>query len=652
VETNKTALFDLFRRERQYCVPLFQRPYVWSHQKQWEPLWNDILDRSKAVLDHRGSGHRALVVRNHFLGAIVTRRLDVFGQHIDAAEVIDGQQRLTTLQIVIAAFHDFLRNLPGEEGAKLARVAGDLGALTRNAGVLGGEKEVYKVWPTNADREVFEKVVTAGSPDEVKARFKLVRRKYQRKPDPRPRLAEAYLYFHDAIDSFCRETDDGGDLGLEPRAHALYEALRRHVLLVHIELQDDDDPQVIFESLNARGEPLLPSDLIRNFVFMRAGAQDQNPDALYKSWWSHYDEELAPFQQQGEDRFWKQMDRQGRLRRPRLDLFVYHYLQSLIGEEFSIGHLYQAFRDWWEAGEEERQVEHELRRMRAHSDVFARLAVPREGDPLATFAGRLAVLDTSTIYPVLLYLLVGAGDRVSPDEVDGILVDLESFLVRRMVCGLTTKSYNKLFVGLLRRLRDADRIERSIVQSFLMEGSGPAVMWPDDATLRRSWLTRAVYPELKAHRVSMVLHAINRQLHTSKQEPIRYTGSLSIEHVMPVEWPTAWPPPVEAESPVEDQESAVDRRNRLIHSFGNLTLLTQALNSSISNGPFKAKRPEIAEQSLIRMNAWFQRVDGWDEDRILARGEALFDTACAVWPRPASDPPRGATYDRTDAAAT
>lgn len=248
METHKTALFDLFRRERQYCVPLFQRPYVWRQGKQWGPLWADVIDRGRAVLDHGQAARRDSVIRNHFLGAIVTRRLDVFGTHIDAAEVIDGQQRLTTLQVLLVAFHDYLRNLPEESAAELSRVASDLGSLTRNAGVMATEHESFKVWPANADRGTFEKVVTASGPDEVKARFPLVRRKYQRKPDPRPRLAEAYLYFSEEIADFCSEDGDGRAATLEQRVHALYEALRRHVLLVHIELQDDDDPQVIFES--------------------------------------------------------------------------------------------------------------------------------------------------------------------------------------------------------------------------------------------------------------------------------------------------------------------------------------------------------------------------------------------------------------------
>ena len=634
METNKTALFDLFRRERQYRVPLFQRQYVWSEETQWEPLWNDIANRAQAV---REASERRKVqpVRNHFLGAIVTQRLDVFGVQIDAAEVIDGQQRLTTLQVVLAAFRDFLQTLSEEDAIALARVASDLGTLTKNAGVMAAPFEVFKVWPTNADREVFEQVLTSGSVAEVEKRFPLVRRKYQRKPNPRPHLAEAYLYFHERIKEFCTSVEEVVVPHIQKQVHALYEALQRHILLVHIELQENDDPQVIFESLNARGEPLLPSDLIRNFVFMRAGAQDRDADGLYEQWWKEYDEREAPEQQDGEHRFWKQMDRQGRIRRPRLDLFVYHYLQSILSEEVGIGHLYKTFRDWWEGSPDERDVEVELDRMRTHSNVFVRLTLPAKDGAVEAFARRLKVLDTSTIYPVLLLLLGGRKDRVAEGDLKGILQDLESYLIRRLVCGFTTKSYNRFFLGLLRRLREADVISRSLIQEHLLEGTGPAVVWPNDTTFARAWLSQPVYRNIKSRRVEMILSAINARLHSAKQEPVTFEGTLTVEHVLPIAWAAPdWPDPPSHPDPEDGEETAEELRNRLLHTFGNLTLLTQPLNSSVSNGPYEKKRTEITKHSLSRLNAWFQTEAEWNESKIQERGKVLLETAKDAWPRP------------------
>ncbi|MFN0245014.1 MAG: DUF262 domain-containing protein [Planctomycetota bacterium] len=633
METNKTALFDLFRRERQYRVPLFQRPYVWSQEKQWEPLWQDVVDRTEAVLDSQASKLPRQAPGNHFLGAIVTRHAEVFGKQIDAAEVIDGQQRLTTTQVMLKAFFDYLQNLDAESKEALAQVASDVGTLTKNSGVMATEHEAFKVWPTNADRDTFRLVMTAGSVSDVEQRFPLVRRKWQRKYDPRPRLAEAYLYFHEAVRGYCADSKDGTVEGVVTRANALHEALRRHLLLVHIELSKDDDPQVIFESLNGRGEPLLPSDLIRNFVFMRAGTDQKDVDAIYASAWREYDEKKAQADSQGEDRFWKQLERQGRLLRPRLDLFVFHYLQCQVGEEFSIGHLFQTFRRWWDRAP--RDVEQELVRMKDHSGKFAALVAPEGDDAQSVFAQRLKAVDTSTVYPIVLYLLVGGGQRVDREQLPGMLADIESYLIRRLICDLTPKSYNKTFLALLKRLINAERIDRALIQGFLLDGSGPAVVWPDDAAFRKAWMTRPIYDDLNATRVSVILEAINSRMHTAKQEPIQILSSLTVEHVMPVKWTTSWAAPT-AHAATGDSESPDDRRNRLLHTFGNLTLLTRELNSGVSNGPYATKRVEIADQSLIRLNLWFREVATWDEASIEQRGAVLCDVAVQVWQHPST----------------
>ena len=227
-------------------------------------------------------------------------------------------------------------------------------------------------------------------------------------------------------------------------------------------------------------------------------------------------------------------------------------------------------------------------------------------------------------------------------RLNGILEDLESYLVRRLVCGLTTKGYNKFFLSLLRRLREAEVIDRRLVQDYLMEGTGPAVVWPDDTLFSRSWLARPVYDDIKSQRVAMILGAINKRLHSSKQEPVSFAGKLTVEHVLPVGWaPPAWPEPENVPEGLDDEETAKEKRNRLLHTFGNLTLLTQELNSSVSNGPYDKKRPEIAEQSLIRLNTWFQKEPDWNETKILERGKALFGLAVEVWPRPGSAKPEG-----------
>lgn len=642
MRSTNLPLFDLFQRQRRYVVPLFQRPYVWEQEEQWEPLWQDIAGRAEAVLERDSRGTRSDKIGSHFLGAIVLNQIKVYGRQVDTVEVIDGQQRLTTLQLMLAAFRDEVRR--SEE----KRLADDLERLTENDGVRESEVERFKVWPTNADRHDFEASMAAGAVVDLEKTYPLQRRKYARKPEPRPRLVEAYLFFARSIREFCSELAPSvapsevtsatapatGRRFSSERAHALYEALRRHIQLVVIELEDDDDPQVIFETLNARGVPLLPSDLIRNFVFLRATQQGENAEDLYGTLWAEYDERPAEAKAGKGERFWKQMERQGRARRTRLDLFMHHYVQYRSAQDLSIGHLFQAFRAWWESGGK-RSVADELSELRRHSDIFASVLVPDGDGRLATFAKRLQALDTSTVYPLLLMLLVGGKQRIPEEELDGILVDLESYLVRRMVCDLGTKNYNRFFLSVLQRLRaSTDVVTRDTVRQMLLAPDGSAGEWPDDKKFAKAWLEKPVYEYLKATRCSMLLQAVDRAMQTPKQEAITISGRLTVEHVLPQQWesPEWLEPPVEGGT---DDESTVERRNRLLHSLGNLTLLTQELNSSVSNGPFAAKRPEIARQSALRLNSYFQDVLTWDEAEILRRGEALLEHAKRLWPHPA-----------------
>ncbi|NVI98470.1 DUF262 domain-containing protein [Myxococcus sp. AM009] len=633
---SKLSLVEMFEKQRRYVVPLFQRPYVWVQDEQWEPLWQDITGRADSILEREARGTRSDRIENHFLGAVVLNQIRVYGKEVDAVEVIDGQQRLTTLQLLLAAFRDVVK------GTEERRLVDDLTRLTENSGVLASEIERFKVWPTNADRRDFEAALVAGSVADLEAKYPLQRRKYARKFDPRPRLVETYLFFSRRVSEFCSVAPEGAPENAETpalptfsadRAYALFEALKRHIQLVVIELEDDDDPQVIFETLNARGVPLLPSDLIRNFVFLKATQQGESAEDLYNAHWKEYDERPAEAGAGKNEHFWKLEERQGRVKRPRLDLFMHHYVQYRSAQDLSIGHLFQAFRSWWGA-KAKRSVSAELKELRRHSDVFANVLVPDGNGRTALFAKRLQALDTSTVYPVLLLLLVGGKDRVVAGDLDGIVTDLESYLVRRMVCDLGTKNYNRFFLSMLQKLRGSTGpISRATVQQMMLAPDGSAGEWPDDKKFAKAWLEKPLYETLKPMRCSMLLEALDRAMLTSKQEAVTINGKLTVEHVLPQQWaPPAWPElPAEAGN---DDETAIERRGRLLHAIGNLTLLTQELNSSVSNGPFATKRPEIAKQSVLRLNTYFQDVTTWDEAEIVKRGEMLLEVAKRIWPRP------------------
>jgi hypothetical protein len=165
---------------------------------------------------------------------------------------------------------------------------------------------------------------------------------------------------------------------------------------------------------------------------------------------------------------------------------------------------------------------------------------------------------------------------------------------------------------------------------------GDAVRWPDDDEFQHHWLSTPVYQTLTPRRVVMILEAIEQQLNTSKQEEVIVKGPLTIEHVMP-QMPAEvhWPLPAETQDNEHTRFEARARRTQMSHTLGNLTLLTQALNSSMSNGPFNKKQPEITKQSKLLLNSYFQRFNSggtWTEECIWERGNELFDVARVIWP--------------------
>lgn len=625
MQPTKQSIHDIFEKQRRYLVPLYQRAYVWTREAQWEPLWQDIEQQALGAL-HAMSSDSPLP--NHFLGAVVLSGRRTVGLAHPISEIIDGQQRLTTFQLFLAALRDELRLRGDSEGA------GNLARLTGNPENSRDPEGQHKVWPTNSDRADYAAVTTSGSFDHVAA----LRSKDASGQLVRPRMADAYLYFADSIRRFL----DGEEMpelmerfSLGERCEALQVALRDQLLCVVIELEDGDDPQIIFETLNARGQPLLPSDLIRNFLFLEASRRKEDTDTLYEHYWSPFDNERTVADKNGEARFWHQEVRQGRLNRPRIDLFMYHFITMQAEREIGIGQLYNEFRSWSSHGVQ--NVAGLLSEISRAREVFRRLLDAEGDDPILLLARRAQALDTGTIYPLLLFLLGLPSDELAREERDAIARDIESWLVRRFICNLTNKNYNRFFVNLLRDVKAALRQDRSlhvVVRDELLRPEGPAGRWPDDEEFLQGWLANPVYFKTRSDRSRMLLVAIERHIRTSKSEDVSIPEDLTVEHLLPQSW-SPEVHPFGAGSYMRDQETQERARRRMVDTIGNLTLLTSPLNSSVSNGPINEKLQEIGEHSLLRLNRAI-RVDGsrWTEDEILDRGRKLFEYARTIWSAP------------------
>ncbi|WP_300348615.1 DUF262 domain-containing protein [uncultured Alcanivorax sp.] len=633
-------LNQIFDGTISFQIPLFQRPYVWNKEKNWEPLWDDI----QGLLDYEVQFGRH---RKHFLGAVVLEQLKNVAGSIETHQVIDGQQRFTTLQLIMLAARDLANGLENE---KYFDRFNDL--VTNKASKVDYDHEKYKVWPTNRDREAFKALHESGAEEKAPlADLTLEQLFSDEHIEPNGnKMTEGYLYFRKQLrDWLAGEIDEMDEsekeVNPEERLDALWKIISGGLQVVVINLDDDDESQVIFETLNARGTQLLPADLVKNYLFRKAQAESQNIEELYKRHWSAFDND-----------FWRTEVTQGRAKRPRIDLFLQHYLTLMMREEVRPAHLFESFKEYVENQQALADLpaeklptksnlsvmpvttEEQLKALARYSQAFQTFAEPPAGSRLATFLKRLGAVDTATVYPLLLL----ACDQLLPAkqwEFDQFLTVLESFLMRRMVCGLTSKNYNRLFLDVIKTLDREGVLTANALKSILQSSEGDSVRFPSDEEFKHSILNRAIYQALAQYKIRAILEAIDQTQADRKSENLELPNDLTIEHVMPVNWELNWPIPEEYLSDAEAKLKFAQQRNQLIHALGNLTLITGSLNPSLSNGSWQKKRPELAKYSKLNLNRYFYPVhEGedplaeWNENTIANRGELLFDSARKVWP--------------------
>lgn len=590
------VLLDLFGASQRYVIPIYQRRYVWTRDRQWAPLWQDIRSRAEKVLA------RERHIQPHFLGAVVVSRLETYGHQLTAFDVIDGQQRLTTFQVFLAAFRDALQGHYPVMHDEAAR-------FLVNEGLKASPEERFKVWPTRFDQPTFEQVVERRDPVALTLEVEQARQDIRHVPN----LLAAYVYFHGELQAWLCENPQA----LKERADALLTAMRRYLQVVRIDLEEDDDPQVIFETLNARGEPLQPADLVRNHVFNEAAQRGEDVETLFHTYWAPFDEDGG---------FWRERSTRGRVTRDQLTWFLTYFLTVQQGREVTDTSIFNEFKSWW--SQEEGSVASGLAVLVEYAQAYERWMRAPDTTRFGVVRRRLDAMDLTTLTPLVLWLLTRKD--LPATELQAALSDLESFTVRRFIVGLGSKNYNQLFLQLLQALRRGGPVQET-VRAHLLRGSGESVRWPGDDEVREELVTAPTYKRLRPRGVAMLLEAVEMQLTTHRQEQLIFAAPPTVEHVLPRRWRQHWPPPAPRGGVVD----VAAWRDARLQNLGNLTLIRGTLNSSVSNKGYDVKRPALAEQSALRLNTVFQHQLHWDEDVIESRARDLAGRVLQIWPVPA-----------------
>jgi hypothetical protein len=615
MDTKARTPRELFDGSVCYEIPPFQRPYVWNEEDQWQPLWADIERVASALAEARAAGTDD--ISPHFLGAVVIKQLAAPAGDPARHSVIDGQQRLTTLQILL----DAVQLVTHEQGEEV--VAETLLELVANpAPRFRGTSKRFKLWPSRTDRAAFAEVMDNDL--------------HVSTSNTETRIALAHEFFCQSVREWVSEAGEGEPVGVMVRLRLLAEVVQQQLVIVCINLDQRDDDQLIFETLNDRGTPLLAADLIKNLVFQRGEDVGADVDQWGEKYWADFDED-----------WWRQEVQQGRLFRSRIDLFLQYWLTMRVQDEIPAEKVFAHFRT--HAAPNLRDAESAtnfLAELRRDADTFRAFAELDPSSAPGLFYARVVEgLELGATIPLLLWL-ISDNHNIPDDAVARALGAVESWCVRRTLLRATMKDVNRFVIALIKHigtLKASDVGNGTVL--FLHEQTAESRVWPTDEQLIEGVPKSKLYGTIRQNRLSMVLSAVEQKRRSERNEDVTLPINLQIEHVMPQKWRPNW------SDGIADDPIASTARDRLVQTLGNLTLLTGSLNASLSNRPWldsdaaivaptgpeagKGKRSLIDKYSLLVLNKEIvqQHPSAWTNSDIESRGLEIVKDVDSIWPR-------------------
>ncbi|SCL50736.1 GmrSD restriction endonuclease domain-containing protein [Micromonospora chersina] len=526
VAARETTLQELLEGAKQYQVPLYQRTYSWT-TLQLQRLWDDILK----LADDRTHDPSA----THFIGSLVLAPSPTIGP-VGVAEylVVDGQQRLTTLTILLCAIRDYR-----------AQHEGLMHRDRLNQQYLVNpwkpEPQRLKLIPTQADRDAYlaclDSTPQAGGADPVGA---------------------AYRFF---VAQLAAADDPDDPLDIERIESAVISGLA----LVSVTAQPSDNVYRIFESLNNTGLKLTQADLLRNYLFMRLPTRGET---VYQALWLPLQRQLSS------------------------DELVLLFWLDLVHRDQRVKQtdVYAAQQARLNRLRSEEEIEAEVQRFSRLGALLRVILHPGEEQDMGVRRRleRLSAWGTTTVYPLLLHLL----DRrqhgtATSEQVTSAMLYVESFFVRRLLTGRPTNNLNRILLAVVTEM-DKDLPVDEAVRAYLSTGRK---YYSTDASVRAAVRSIPYYLNGRAHQRKLILQWLEESY--GSKEPVA-PDSLTIEHVLP-QTPTAeWRQMLAAD--LGPDENFGEAHEALVHTLGNLTLT--GYNSELSNKSFAAKRVEMAKSGI------------------------------------------------------
>jgi uncharacterized protein with ParB-like and HNH nuclease domain/predicted transport protein len=562
MDIEKGSIYNLLNGQCQYIIPVYQRKYSWLADVQCERLWKDIVEMEKKKKKH------------HFVGSIVSiaEKKSVMG--VQKQLIIDGQQRMTTLSILMVALRDYLK----EQGAGEEADTNITNMVLKNPSRKGDD--AYKMLLTDSDREIMTKLV-----DGIKI-----------KEDEDSLIYTNYLFFKQKVSEGILTPDE------------IYESISKlDIVGIILDKDQGDEPQLIFESLNSTGMALSKSDLIRNFVLM--GLENEAQKVIYNNYWRPLEKNF-PQQLQGSD--------------DRMDRFFRDYLTLKLGRTVKFDFIYDEFKDY--AGNSELSTPEELAEdVMIYGDLYTNIAtdkkeIPSTHQPLSPIFEEIRTLRMEVAYPFLLKVYRDfIDDVINVDEAAEIFKLTIAYVVRRAICEIPTNSMNKTFATMKNSIQTNDYLN-SVKAAFYFADTYKR--FPDNIEFKAALCERNMY----SIRISKYVYA--KMENEENKEPIPYVG-YTTEHILPQnknmrdEWKEAL------------GENYAEIQAKYVNSLGNLTLTRY--NSEMGDKPFEEKLAVYKESAMHTLNKYVVQQSIWNEKTIIERSKILSECACDVWKAPKLD---------------
>lgn len=566
LQAGETTLNKLLNTSRQFIVPIFQRNYSWQ-KSQYEQLWLDILRASKFKEK-----------QNHFIGSIVYIDMGTPAGRPQQLLLIDGQQRLTTISILLCAIKDYVQKFNLE--TKLINLAKIKNQFLYNSDEIDEDK--YKLLLNVQDKETY---------------IKLIDNTIFTVNKPATNIIKCYEFFYEHIEDFIKQ--DG-------QIDEIYAGIFK-LSLVSISLdKDSDNPQMIFESMNSTGKDLSQTDLLRNYLLMDLTPEKQT--RLYKTYWKPMEELF------GEDIYKNDVNK--------FDYFIRDFLtlKSDTGYICKINNVYENFKRYYLDNNCEKFAV--LKDLFTYAKYYACIDLLQEkDDELKLYWQEFKKLDSHVVYPFLLKLYDDYSRQILiKEDFKKILQVVISYLWRRAICEIPTNSLSKTFATLYQAVDKEDYVN-SIIKAFVFKSSYKR--FPSDYEVREKLQTKDIYHfRLRKY----LLEALENYYH---KEPIDLnTANYTIEHIMPqnIEHNLSW-----QQMLGEDWQEV---HSLYLHTLGNLTIT--GYNAEMSNKSFweKVNGESGFKHSHLKLNESIAQCDVWNKKAIQRRTNILTDIILKIWKYP------------------